>query len=180
MASGGGSTLAGFDVGAHGGERRDDARHGPACQGCIAAQGHVEVLTRENSRQQTHGGARIAQIQALRGRAQTAQAHPRDHEPAVAGPVDGYAHGAKSRRRRQRVLALEKSAYLGVTLGDGGEYDRSMGHGLIPGHGDGAAQAPTRINRKCRRGLHERDGVSRCRIPARSDPAALWHGRTAP
>ena len=52
-----GSTLAGFDASAHGGERRDDARHGPACQRRIAAQGHVEILTRENSRQQSHGGA---------------------------------------------------------------------------------------------------------------------------
>ena len=58
-------------------QRLGNALHRTPAQGFIADQVGIEGLPRQQSREQTHRGARIAHVERAGGRLQPAQAHAR-------------------------------------------------------------------------------------------------------
>ena len=142
-------------------QRIDHTPHGPPRERGIARQGRIECLARQQPGHQPHGGTGIAQVQRLSRSSQAMHTGALNRHPTRCRSLDRHAHGTEGRQGRQTVLAFEKTADLGHTLGQGTQHDGAMGDGLVAGDADLPVQAAAWLHTVADTGCQERFPGSR-------------------
>ena len=128
------TTLPGIDPGTHFGQRIGDPFHGATGKGTVTGQGHLETLSRQQTGEQTHGGAGIAQVEGRIGGLETMHADAVDHHLARIRARYLNSHLTKRLKCRQTVFPLEKTLDPGDTFCQRAQHDRTVGDGFITGH----------------------------------------------
>jgi hypothetical protein len=127
-------------MGPHLHQGRRDPLHGAFGEGGVTAHLHIERLSRQQSRQQAHGGTGIAQIEGRIRRLQPVQTRSVNRDLTLIGPLDAYPHGTKSIEGGQAVFAFQKATDPGDPLRQGAQHDGTMGDGLVSGYAQATAQ----------------------------------------
>ena len=145
--------LAGIDARAHCCQWFGHPFHRPLAERGITGQGAVESLGRQQSGQQPHGGARIAQVQGFCRRLEAMQADTVNHDLALRGSIDIHPHGPERIQGGQVIGAFQKAGDVGGTFGQRPEHDTAMGNRLVAGYTYRTIQTAARFDGEHRRGI---------------------------
>ena len=130
------TTGGGIDLRAHQPQRLRHARHRAARERGVSHQSRGKRLAGQQTCEQPHRRARIAQIEITRRRLQSVQAHAVHRHAPGRWTVDAHAHRTERSQSGEAVLTLEKTLDLGHTLGDRAQHDRAMRDGFVACHAD--------------------------------------------